>query len=119
MKFLNKDPNFSNMDEKQKKTLAGACTVQAFGKGETIMREGEVGDWMFIVIEGSVQTVDRFGNSAQKKVGTVLGSAGLMYTKHQISGARAVDCVKCLALGKHSVERLLGPVEALLRRSAV
>eukprot|EP00929_Paragymnodinium_shiwhaense_P047486 TRINITY_DN24087_c0_g1_i1.p1 TRINITY_DN24087_c0_g1~~TRINITY_DN24087_c0_g1_i1.p1 ORF type:complete len:983 (+),score=300.11 TRINITY_DN24087_c0_g1_i1:102-3050(+) len=119
MNFLNLDPNFSTMNEEQKKMLAGACTVQVFGRGEQIMREGEVGDWMFIVIDGNVQTVDRFGNSAMKQQGTVLGSAGLMYTKHQISGARATDTVKCLALGKSAVERLLGPVEELLRRNAV
>ena len=43
-------------------------------RGEQIVREGEVGDWMFIVIEGSVQTVDRFGNQAAGNgPNTVLG----------------------------------------------
>jgi len=117
--FLKNDPTFCSMKEEDLNLLAAACTVQVFGRSEQILREGEVGDWMFIVIEGTVETVDRFGNQAVKKAGTLLGSAGLMYTKHHVSGAKAIDTVTCLALGKSSLERLLGPVEDVLRRSAV
>eukprot|EP00421_Protoceratium_reticulatum_P018552 CAMPEP_0168393496 /NCGR_PEP_ID=MMETSP0228-20121227/19048_1 /TAXON_ID=133427 /ORGANISM="Protoceratium reticulatum, Strain CCCM 535 (=CCMP 1889)" /LENGTH=932 /DNA_ID=CAMNT_0008406879 /DNA_START=71 /DNA_END=2869 /DNA_ORIENTATION=- len=119
MTFLNSDPNFCTMKDDERKLLAGACSVQVFGRGEQILREGEVGDWMFIVIEGTVQTVDRYGNSAVKSPGTVLGSAAMMYTKQQISGAKAIDRVTCLALAKSSLERLIGPVEDVLRRSAI
>lgn len=119
MDFLNADASFGAMNEEQKKVLAGACSVQVFGRGEQIIREGEVGKWMFIVIEGNVQTVDRFGNSAQRKSGTILGSAALMYTKQQVSGAKAIDNVTCLALGKSAAERLIGPVEDVLRSSAI
>lgn len=119
MVFLNADPNFTSMSGDQKKLLAGACSVQNFARGEQILREGEVGDWMFIVIDGNVQTVDRFGNSAQKKPGTILGSAGLMYGRQQVAGAKAIDSVTCLALGKSMLERLIGPVEDVLRGSAI
>lgn len=119
MGFLRNDPSFCHMNEDEHKLLAAACSVQVFGSGVQILREGEVGDWMFIVIEGTVQTVDRFGNQAVKKPGTILGSAGLMYTKQQVAGAKAIDNVTCLALGKSSLERLIGPVEDVLRRSAI
>jgi signal-transduction protein with cAMP-binding, CBS, and nucleotidyltransferase domain len=105
--FLDADPNFCYMNPDDRKKLAGACTVQVFGKNEQILREGEVGDWMFIVIEGSVQTVDRHGNAVIKKVGTILGSAGLMYGKQQVTGAKAIDSVMCLALGRSQLERLI------------
>jgi cGMP-dependent protein kinase len=117
--FLDSDPNFSKMMPEDRKKLADACTVQVFGRNEQILREGEVGDWMFIVIEGNVQTVDRHGNAVVKKPGTILGSAGLMYTKQQVSGAKAIDNVMCLALGKSQLERLIGPVEEVLRSSAI
>jgi len=117
--FLESDPNFGQMKDEERKLLAGACTVQVFARGEQILREGEVGDWMFIVMEGTVQTVDRCGNSFTKNPGTVLGSAAMMYTKHQVAGAKAVDRVVCLALAKSSLERLIGPVEDVIRRSAI
>jgi len=119
LSFLDSDPNFSKMEPEDRKKLAGACTVQVFCRNEQILREGEVGDWMFIVIEGNVQTVDRHGNAVIKKPGTILGSAGLMYTKQQVSGAKAIDNVMCLALGKGNLERLIGPVEEVLRSSAI
>eukprot|EP00442_Polarella_glacialis_P001320 CAMPEP_0115136026 /NCGR_PEP_ID=MMETSP0227-20121206/56115_1 /TAXON_ID=89957 /ORGANISM="Polarella glacialis, Strain CCMP 1383" /LENGTH=920 /DNA_ID=CAMNT_0002542955 /DNA_START=58 /DNA_END=2821 /DNA_ORIENTATION=+ len=119
MNFFQYDPTFSHLTEQERNGLAGACTVQVFSAADEIMREGEVGNWMFIVVEGTVQTVDQFGNSAKATAGTLLGSAAVMYTKQQILGARAVDNVTCLAVGKCAIERLLGPVEKVLRRSAI
>eukprot|EP00746_Dinoflagellata_sp_MGD_P085157 gnl/MRDRNA2_/MRDRNA2_33732_c0_seq1.p1 gnl/MRDRNA2_/MRDRNA2_33732_c0~~gnl/MRDRNA2_/MRDRNA2_33732_c0_seq1.p1 ORF type:complete len:943 (-),score=211.95 gnl/MRDRNA2_/MRDRNA2_33732_c0_seq1:16-2844(-) len=119
MGFLNSDSNFSKLKEEEKKLLAAACSVQEFGTGDQILREGEVGDWMFIVMVGKVVTTDQFGNKTTRKAGAILGGMGLMYSKKQIFGAKAVDKVTCLALGKSSLERLIGPVEDVLRRSAI
>merc|ERR550532_2268366 len=104
MDFLNEDPNFSPMKEDEKRRLADACSVQVFNRGEQILREGEVGDWMFIVLEGNVLTVDQHGNSLVKSPGTVLGSTGWLITKRQIFGAKAIDRVTCVALGRQSLE---------------
>lgn len=117
--FLDSDSNFCHMKPEERKLLAGACSVQVFGRNEQILREGEVGDWMFIVIEGNVQTVDRHGNAVAKKPGTIIGSAGMMYGKQQVTGAKAIDNVICLALAKSQLERLIGPVEEILRHTAI
>jgi len=119
MNFLEKDTQFCAMKEDDRKRLAATCYVQLFTRGEIILREGEKGDWMLIVIEGTARTVDRFGNTAVKGPGTMLGSTGMIYTKQQVLGATAVDDVACLALARSSLERLIGPVEDVLRRSAV
>mmetsp|Transcript_49647 Transcript_49647/g.118207 ORF Transcript_49647/g.118207 Transcript_49647/m.118207 type:complete len:963 (-) Transcript_49647:64-2952(-) len=118
--FFDADPVFSKMRDSERRLLAAACSVQVFAKDEQILREGEVGDWMFIVVEGKVQTVDPYGTLSLKKAGAMLGSTGVMYSKQQVSGAKAVDNkVTCLALGKSSVDRMLGSVEDVLRRGAV
>lgn len=119
MVFLSSDPTFGGMSDDERKTLAGACSVQTFSSHEVILREGEVGDWMFIVMEGVVQTTDRYGNSSVKKPGTLLGAAGLIYHRSQQSAAKAVENVTCLALGKCHVEHLFGPIGDVLRRSAI
>merc|ERR1719473_1330683 len=103
--FLNSDPSFSRLTEDEKRMLAQVCTVQEFGPGEQILREGEVSDWMFIVINGKVAATDQFGNRTTAKRGAILGGVGLLYGQKQISGAKAVDRVTCLALGKSSLER--------------
>ena len=47
------------MSKEEKSILSTACSVQNFAAGEVILREGEVGEWMFIVIEGTVKIVDQ------------------------------------------------------------
>lgn len=119
MQFLENDPHFGTLKDDVKKNLAGACSVQDYAAGDVVLREGEVGDWMMGVMEGKVLTTDQSGNSVIQKQGAILGIAGLMYSKRQISGARAIDKVTCLAIGKGCLERLLGPVEVFLRQSAI
>lgn len=117
--FLDSDQAFRNLPVRERETLAECCTMQMFQKGEQILREGEVGDWMFIIIEGNVQSVDQHGHTALKQPGSMLGAAGLMCTGRQLCGAKAIDQVCCLALARSALERLRGPVENVLRRQAI
>ncbi|CAJ1362555.1 unnamed protein product [Effrenium voratum] len=119
LEFFESDATFRHMSKEEKSILSTACSVQNFASGETILREGEVGEWMFIVIDGTVKIVDQFGNSEMKKCGALLGSSGVMYSSLHCSGASAVDKVTCLALGRKSLESLLGPGGSILRRSAI
>lgn len=119
LEFFESDSTFRHMSKEEKSILSTACSVQNFAAGEVILREGEVGEWMFIVTEGTVKIVDQFGNSEIKKPGALLGSSGVMYSSLNCSGATAVDKVTCLALGRKSLESLLGPGGSVLRRSAI
>jgi len=119
MNFLNTDSNFNGLTEEDRRHLASVCSVQKFTDGQEILREGEVGDWMFIVMSGSVRhgqngkEVEIFGSSP------IIGSVGLMYGKRQAYSARAVGKVVCLALAKSALAGLGSPVEDVLRRSAI
>ncbi|CAK0910693.1 unnamed protein product, partial [Prorocentrum cordatum] len=115
--FLSSDPSFCGMNDAERKLLAGACSVQSFGPQETILREGEVGDWMFIVMKGSVTTVDRPVSGRVRA--SFVGAFRFDGDRCPVSGAKAFEATECLALGKHALERLIGPVEDVLRRSAI
>mmetsp|Transcript_40373 Transcript_40373/g.72498 ORF Transcript_40373/g.72498 Transcript_40373/m.72498 type:complete len:947 (-) Transcript_40373:74-2914(-) len=117
-KFFDSDPNFSLMSQDERNTLAAACSIQNFHQGEQILREGEVGEWMFIVLDGTVQIVDPYGNTFAKRTGSIIGGLGLI-SSQQFASAVAVDKVTCVALGTKSLERLLGPGESVLRRSVI
>lgn len=69
LEFFESDSTFRHMSKEEKSILSTACSVQNFAAGEVILREGEVGEWMFIVTEGTVKIVDQFGNSEIKKPG--------------------------------------------------
>jgi CRP-like cAMP-binding protein len=70
--FLSAAPSFSCLSAPDRGALAEAGTVQVFQKNEVILREGEVGDWMFIIMDGTVQVVDQQGNVALRQPGASL-----------------------------------------------
>ncbi len=65
--FFESDPMYRHMSKEEKSILSTACSVQNFAAGEVILREGEVGEWMFIVIEGTVKIVDQLRGKNRKK----------------------------------------------------
>jgi CRP-like cAMP-binding protein len=122
LQFFGSDDNFSLLSEDQQKLLAGSCTVQRFRDGEEILREGEVGEWMFIVISGKVIRTSGSGVVSPPQaehINPILGSVGIIYGKSQICGFRAAGNVICLAIGRSSLPTLAGPIEDVLRRNAI
>mmetsp|Transcript_87157 Transcript_87157/g.281498 ORF Transcript_87157/g.281498 Transcript_87157/m.281498 type:complete len:862 (-) Transcript_87157:131-2716(-) len=117
--FLAMDPGFRALSETERRKLAGACAVQKFAQGDQVLRLGEQFHCLFIVVEGTLKTLDSKGHTSLRRAGSILGCAALMLDKQVITKAEAVDNVTCLVVAKHSLERLIGPVEDVLRRSAV
>jgi len=60
-------PLFSGFSKRELNRLAGDTDELTFGPGEAVVREGDLGETMFVVLEGEGKVV-RSG----KKVGTVL-----------------------------------------------
>lgn len=106
--LFNTDDNFKHMTQEERAILISASTLQTHPHRGVILRAGEVGDWMFIVTEGTVLETDKYGNRTTKEAGAVLGAAGPMYNTAHDCDIEALDKVTLLAFGKNSIERLLG-----------
>jgi CRP/FNR family transcriptional regulator len=52
--FLREVPSFKSLSAEQIETLAGFCKAITFEAGNTIFRQGELGDSLYIVVEGKV-----------------------------------------------------------------
>lgn len=116
--FFRTDANFRGLPSADVKQLASACSVQQFNDSEEILREGEVGNWMFIIISGKVVPTDGRLAEVFERAGSIIGSLGLMYGKRQPTGARAKGPVTCLAVARSALEKLTERVEDVLRRCA-
>lgn len=116
--FFKSDHNFSGLPAADLKLLARACSVQQFNDGDEILREGEVGNWMFIIISGKVVATDEKLTELFERVGCILGSLGLIYGKRQSIGAKAKGAVTCLGLARSSIGQLTDRIEDVLRRCA-
>jgi len=116
--FLKSDHNFSGLPAADIRLLARACSLQQFSDGDEILREGEAGNWMFVIISGKVVPTDPRLSELFERAGSILGSQGLIYGRPQPCGARAKGSVTCLSLARTSLGKLTDRIEDVLRRCA-
>eukprot|EP00927_Polykrikos_kofoidii_P025265 TRINITY_DN22732_c0_g1_i1.p1 TRINITY_DN22732_c0_g1~~TRINITY_DN22732_c0_g1_i1.p1 ORF type:complete len:1053 (+),score=179.66 TRINITY_DN22732_c0_g1_i1:334-3159(+) len=141
LSFFRADANFNGLRAEEMELFAGTCSWQSFTDGEEILRRGEVGEWLFIIISGEAMVYGANGGCClgaeltdddddigvvkdpdrprKHKVGSVLGSVGLIYGHRQVGGARSVGSTACLAVGKVALERLPRPISDVLRRCSL
>jgi len=124
--FLMKVPLFGNMEPYEIMTIADALKVDCFEtSGETIIRQGDHGDRLFIVLEGECEAKKAFvtGQKPWKvmthKVGDYFGELALL--KNELRAASVLTAsvnVKVLYMDRKTFKRLCGPIEDILRREA-
>jgi HEAT repeat protein len=57
MMFLRRVPLFSQLDPEDLQRLAAAATERLYAAGEALVREGELGDELIVIVEGGVRVV--------------------------------------------------------------
>lgn len=100
---------FGGLDDEQINRLAGVCTLSAFEPGETIFREGQEDDAMYLVLQGQV-AIARHGLAAP--VGTVtkgecLGEMALLTAAAHSATATARTGVETAVLGHRDLAELI------------
>lgn len=80
---LRRIPLFANLEPSKLKLLAFTSERLTYAKGQTIFRQGDMGDAAFIVLEGQADVMISAADS-QRKVATI--------GKHSIIGEIAVLC---------------------------
>ena len=82
--WLKKTELFNNLNASQLKILLSWSSVQSFSQGETIFRQGEGANFLYVLIEGMVDLTVRaeeqvdFMTSKVEKEGAVFGTPSLM-----------------------------------------
>jgi cAMP-dependent protein kinase regulator len=121
--FLEKVQIFATMEPYERSKLADAFTERKYKAGECIIKEGESGNEFFLLQEGkafATKTLEA-GKEPQKvmdyDVGSYFGERALLKNEPRAANVVAeTDC--CLvSMDRHSVKRLLGPLEHLLKRN--
>jgi hypothetical protein len=90
-------------------TSAGAGPTLAFHAGDSIFKEGDPGESLFIVEEGQVELVGGAGHQriALLGAGDVFGELAVLESQPRDFGARAVTEVKVLRVDRAALEPLL------------
>jgi len=117
--FLEEVPLLSSLTPYERSKIADALETIKYPVGSSIIREGDVGDKFFILESGEAEAVQR-GRESQPlkkyKVGDYFGELALLDDKPRAASVVSKTEVKVATLGKDGFQRLLGPVESIMRR---
>ena len=123
-KFLEEVPLLSELTLYERSKIADALHTAKFAPGTTIIQEGEPGEAFFFLEQGEAEAYKSDvgdGKEAVKKYkkGDYFGELALLDDKPRAASVVASQDgeVKVAYLGKQGFQRLLGPVEAIMRRT--
>lgn len=106
--------------------LAGIATVIAeveFGRGDVLIRAGDVEDWLYVIVDGSVEVL-RDDRRVELGAGAVVGELAVLDPQARNATVTALSDVRAFQLDKPSFDEAvrtrpeiaLGVITELVRR---
>lgn len=110
--FLKKVPLFSGLTSRQLKKLAGAVVPRKFSDGEEMVKQGETGVGVFIMMSGHAEAMRELDNGEQLSVNTFestdfFGELALLTEGNRTASVYARSDVECLVLARWNFIPLL------------
>ncbi|OAA37200.1 cAMP-dependent protein kinase regulatory subunit [Metarhizium rileyi] len=117
--FLEEVPLLSSLTAYERSKIADALETKKFARGEIIIREGDPGHSFFLLESGEADAFkgDQSNRVLHYKKGDFFGELALLNDQPRAASIMASTEVKVATLGKNAFQRLLGPVEGILRRT--
>ena len=99
---------FHDLTNEQKDAIAAVLVTQKYYKNQNIVLEGDPASSFYIIKDGTASVLK--GNKEVRKLykGDSFGEQALYYNTVRQMTVRAEDDVKCLALGRDTLTRILG-----------
>ncbi|TKX20896.1 cAMP-dependent protein kinase regulatory subunit [Elsinoe australis] len=117
--FLDSVPLLSTLTPYERSKIADALETKKYPANTTIIKEGDVGAHFYILESGSAAVFKRGQDDKLKdyKSGDYFGELALLNDKPRAASVISETEVKVAMLGKDGFQRLLGPVESIMRRN--
>jgi cAMP-dependent protein kinase regulator len=111
----------SSMENYEREKLADAVNDRHFKAGETIIKEGNMGDDFYMITEGKAKAykIIEFQQIAvmDYKVGSYFGEIALLKNEPRAATVIAETDLTVIYLDRQMFKRLLGPLEEILKRN--
>ncbi len=112
-----------SMDSYERAQLADALKMEVYHSGEPIVKQDDPGDKFYIIEDGECQAFKTVGEEQRLvlsyKSGDYFGELALLRNEPRAASVMATSrLVKVLALDRRCFKRLLGPLEAILKRQS-
>ncbi|MCB9593912.1 MAG: cyclic nucleotide-binding domain-containing protein [Sandaracinaceae bacterium] len=103
---------FKTLDEDGRRELIRTGYVISYDPGQTLMKQGDIGSTMYLLMRGrvSVETDKGAGSSihlAELGRGACIGEVGVLTGSPRTATVKAIDDVKVIAFEKHRVQRVI------------
>ena len=97
---------FSDLDDEQLDVLASSTTEFTVAAGKPLIQRGDPGSGVFVLEEG-IAVVDAPGGSRELGPGDVFGERSLLDGTGRTARVRAKTDVRCLAIPRPELERVI------------
>ncbi|KAL6707270.1 hypothetical protein ACN47E_004258 [Coniothyrium glycines] len=117
--FLEEVPLLSTLTPYERSKIADALETKKYPPGSTIIREGDIGESFYLLESGEAQVFLRGSDTPVKTYtkGDYFGELALLNDAPRAASVVSSTEVKVATLGKNGFQRLLGPVEGIMRRN--
>ncbi|PNP41595.1 cAMP-dependent protein kinase regulatory subunit [Trichoderma gamsii] len=115
--FLEEVPILSSLTPYERSKISDALETQKFAPGDVIIHEGDPGHSFYLLESGEAAAFKGEEQVLSYKKGDFFGELALLNDAPRAASVIATSDVKVATLGKNAFQRLLGPVEGLLRRT--
>jgi small-conductance mechanosensitive channel/CRP-like cAMP-binding protein len=88
-------------------SLARQVQLRVYGKGETVVREGEEGDSLFVVLRGDLEVYTGLEKVGTLAAGDFFGEMSLLTGERRRATVRTVDEVRLLEISKEALEPII------------
>lgn len=109
--FLRNVLLFTGLSPQDLERVALLAEERGFADGEVIASEGELGDELHIVIDGTIRVIQDRGSTehelAHRATGDVVGEMSLITQSPRIASLVADGAVRTIRLGQHEFESML------------
>ncbi len=117
--FLEEVPLLQSLTPYERSKIADALNAQRYKAGDVIIREGDPGEDFFLLESGQAEAYKSEAGPhpvKQYHKGDYFGELALLDNKPRAASVVAKTDVKVAVVGKDGFQRLLGPVEGIMRR---
>lgn len=117
--FLEEVPLLSTLTAYERSKIADALETLKYPQGHVIIKEGDPGHSFYLLESGEAYAYkgDPSNKVLEYKKGDFFGELALLNDAPRAASVVASSEVKVATLGKNAFQRLLGPVEGIMRRT--
>lgn len=117
--FLEEVPLLSTLTRYERSKIADALETQKYPPGTSIITEGDAGEAFYLLETGEAEAYKQGVENPVKLYhkGDYFGELALLNDAPRAASVVSKTEVKVATLGKNGFQRLLGPVESIMRRT--